>query len=110
MKYRAYNAFNKDKLLEIVFRPNPIRWNDNFIGENNPIRNVANWSSEIKYLRNGKISKEIKNIPKDTGGIYMFYLKGINLPFAEYYKAEHYIHQAKIFTKEQCIISMTRDL
>ena len=85
MRYRAYNAFNKDKSLEILFRPNPIRWMDNFVGNDNPIRDVTNWSSEIKYLNDGKISDEIRNMPKDKGGLYMFYLKGPNLPFAEYY-------------------------
>lgn len=77
MRYRAYNAFNKDKSLEILFRPNPVRWMDNFVGNDNPIRDVANWSSEIKYLKDGKISDEIRNMPKDKGGIYMFYLTPI---------------------------------
>ena len=85
MRYRAFNASNRDKILEIPYRPNPIRWQDNFIGDNNPIRDVANWSQEIKFLKDGKISDEIRNMPNDKGGIYMFYLKGINLPFAEYY-------------------------
>lgn len=58
---------------------------DNFVGDDNPIRNEVNWSSEMKYFRDGKLSDEIKSIPKDKGGIYMFYLKGPNLPFAEYY-------------------------
>lgn len=117
MRYRAYNAFNKDKSLEVIFRPNPVRWKDNFVGLNNPIRDDTHWSQEIKYLRDGEISDEIKSMPKDRGGIYMFYLKGLNLPFAEYYilyigralltpnenickRAMHYLHDERYMIQE----------
>lgn len=98
MGYRAYNAFNRDKAFIIEFRPNPKRWADNFVGLSNPIRDVANWSPEIKYFKDGKLSDEIRNIPKDRGGIYMFYLKGTNIPFAEYYIL--YIGRALLSSKE----------
>lgn len=76
---------SKDCGFEIKYRPNPKRWAENYIGVDNPITNINNWSKEIKYLENGQLSEEIKNIPKDYGGIYMFYLKGISLPFTENY-------------------------
>jgi len=75
-----------------------MRWKDNFVGKDNPIRDVTNWSSEIKYMKDGKISDRIKNIPSDKGGIYMFYLKGINLPFSEFHIL--YIGRALLTEKE----------
>lgn len=37
-----------------------------------------NWSGYIKYLNenNNELSEEIKNLPKDCGGIYVFSFKG----------------------------------
>ena len=98
MLYRAFKASNRDNNYEVCLYPNPIRWKDNFVGEGNPIRNINNWSSEIKYIVDGKLSDEIRNTPKDKGGIYMFYLKGINLPFSEYYIL--YIGRARLTDTE----------
>ena len=98
MLYRAFKASNRDNNYEVCLYPNPIRWKDNFVGEGNPIRNINNWSSEIKYIVDGKLSDEIRNTPKDTGGIDMFYLKGINLPFSEYYIL--YIGRARLTDTE----------
>lgn len=39
----------------------------------------------MKYYEGDGISSDINNLPTDTGGIYMFYLKGINLSFIEKY-------------------------
>lgn len=85
MYYRAFKAYNKDGEYLIEQYPNLLRWKDNFVGEDNPIRDIAKWPSEIKYMTDGKISDDIKALPSDKGGIYMFYLKGINLPFSEFY-------------------------
>jgi len=63
MFYRAFKAHNKDCEYFIEQYPNPMRWKDNFVGKDNPIRDVTNWSSEIKYMKDGKISDRIKNIP-----------------------------------------------
>ena len=87
-KYRAFirdDDVNEQYVLTYYHNPN--RWNDNLLEQDNPIRNMANWSREIKYLntQNDDISDDIKSLPKDHGGIYMFYIKGINLPFVENY-------------------------
>ncbi len=88
MRYRAF-LFSDPSNFQygLTYYHNPQRWNKYKIDDNNPIKNEANWSKEIKYLNdtNSGISSEIKNIPKDTGGIYYFYIKGINLPFIENY-------------------------
>lgn len=83
--YRAFNVNNGDYKYRIELFPNPTRWSESFVGEDNPIRYVDNWSPEIKYMTEGKVSDEIKRISKNKGGVYMFYLKGINLPFSEVY-------------------------
>ena len=36
-----------------------------------------------EYATNDGISDAIKDIPSDTGGIYLFFIKGITLPFFE---------------------------
>ena len=87
-KYRAFirdDDVNEQYVLTYYHNPN--RWNDNLLEQDNPIKNMANWSREIKYLnaQNDDISDDIKSLPKDHGGIYMFYIKGINLPFVENY-------------------------
>ena len=71
----------------LTYYHNPNRWRDNIIALDNPIRNVENWSAEIKYLNesNDDLSDDIKNLPNDTGGIYVFYAKGLNLSFMENY-------------------------
>ncbi len=60
---------------------------ESFLDRANPIAIESNWTDEIKYLNsaNDNISDEIMKIPKNTGGIYMFYIKGICLPFSERY-------------------------
>ena len=72
---------------KLTYVHNPQRWSDNLIASDNPIRNIENWSKEIKYLNesNSAISNAIKKLPNNVGGIYMFYIKGINLPFIENY-------------------------
>lgn len=81
------NAFlaadDQESLHRLDFYHNPYRWNDNLLDKDNPIRDVANWSNEIKYMDGDKVSNEIKTLPNNTGGIYMFYIKGLNLTFVE---------------------------
>lgn len=87
MNYRAFVVEDKAALFEVVYYHKPQRWLDNAVCINNPIMDMQNWSPEIKYLNslNNDISDEIKSIPRDTGGIYMFFIKGICLPFIENY-------------------------
>ena len=83
MEFRAFSR--GDLKYQIEYTPNQRRWQSNYVGKNNPICSEQNWSEEIKYFENGKLSDKIKTLPTNTGGIYMFYLKGINLPFVEHY-------------------------
>jgi hypothetical protein len=85
--YRAFIEENDEKLFEVTYYHKPQRWLDNTVDSTNQIMNVQNWSSEIKYLNNSHdaISDEISNMPNDKGGVYMFYIKGICLPFIENY-------------------------
>lgn len=85
MTVNAFQMECRDAEYSIEYRPNYARWADNDIGEENPIRDINNWSREIKYLINGELSDDIRNIPPTTGGVYIFYLKGKSLPFIEYY-------------------------
>lgn len=75
----------EDKKFDITYYHNPKHWVDNKVDNDNPITQESNWSEEIKYYDGDKVSQQIDRLPKDTGGIYMFYLKGINLPFIEKY-------------------------
>lgn len=85
--YRRAFIDDENKLFDITYYHNPNRWAEFAIDQTNPIANEANWSKEIKYLNdaNDDVSDEIKNIPNNTGGVYMFFLKGKTLPFIEKY-------------------------
>lgn len=86
--YRAFIEEDETNIsFQVYYYHNPKRWNDNLIRINNPIRDINNWSSEIKYLNvlGDDISQEIKTLPSDKGGIYMFFIKGLNLSFVENY-------------------------
>ncbi len=105
MDLRAFVASRREKAYQIEYVPNKNRWNEFFVGHDNPICQENNWSEEIKYLDNGALSDKIKSLPTDKGGIYMFYLKGINLPFAEHYIL--YIGRAQ-YTDTESINSRAR--
>lgn len=84
------NAFfyknEEEKLYEVTYFLNPNRWQSVLRDETNPILNENNWADEIKYLNeNQEISDEIKELPRDKGGIYMFYVKAPTLSFIEKY-------------------------
>ena len=86
--YRAFIDSDMDNLMYLVpYYPHPKRWEENFIPIDDPIRDSRLWSPEFKYLNstNDGLSDEIKNISKDHGGIYVFSLKGISIPFMENY-------------------------
>ena len=76
-----------NKLYDITYYHTPSRWINNLIDPSNPIANETMWSKEIKYMNddNNDISDEIKNLPNNTGGIYIFFIKGLSLPFIEKY-------------------------
>ena len=87
MRRNAFDIEFEDRNFEISFNLNPQRWTDNCPDCDNPIFCEDNWQPEIKYLNptNDGISDEIKAIPSNTGGIYLFFIKGITLPFIEKY-------------------------
>ncbi len=102
MNYRAFILSNEDSNYKVSYYLTPSRWIDNAMDSSNPITDVNNWCEEIKYLdeQNQDISTEIKNIPSTTGGVYMFFVKGLNLPFIE--KHIMYIGRCK-YTESQNI-------
>lgn len=85
MRRNAFDIEFEDRNFEIPFNLNPQRWIENCPDYDNPILCEDNWQPEIKYLNptNDGISDEIKAIPSNTGGIYLFFIKGITLPFME---------------------------
>ena len=86
MLYRAFVADDDENLKhEVLYYHNPSRWKDNILPTDDPIKDEKKWSVEFKYLNadNSDISNDIKSLPTDTGGLYIFFLKGINLPFFE---------------------------
>lgn len=59
------------------------------------LHSEAGWSDFIKYLsEDGKLSDDIKQLPNDYGGIYVFFIRGMSLPFSEYYLA--YVGRAQL--------------
>lgn len=63
------------------------------------LHSQESWSGYIKYLDDkNEVSDEVKNLPKDYGGIYIFFIQGISLPFCERYLA--YIGRAQCTKSE----------
>lgn len=57
------------------------------------------WSDYIKYLdNNGKRSKDLNLLPKDAGGLYLFFIQGTTIPAAEKYLV--YVGRAYYTDKE----------
>ena len=81
---------NDDELVKYKWTQcvSPTCWIDN-IAVTSRFHNENDWSDYIKYLNdnNEDISDDIKNLPNDCGGIYIFFVQGINLPFSEHYLA-----------------------
>lgn len=90
--------FEENKLYDIVYYHSPTRWIQ--VETDESLSSPENWSDEIKFLHNNGIdvSEEIKNLPADTGGIYMFFIKGIIISHFENYLA--YIGRAQ-YTNSQ---------
>ncbi len=88
MTYRAFlSKDDKNYLHELVFYHNPSRWALYQLEDGNPAKIETNWSQQIKFFNSDKtdVSDDIKRLPNTTGGIYIFELKGITIPFMENY-------------------------
>lgn len=85
--YRAFVYSGDNIEYEVKYYHNPARWAINRLPTDSPMRDIHNWSSEIKYFNEdgSDVSEAIKGLPTTTGGIYVFYLKGENLPYFENY-------------------------
>lgn len=92
---------NDDELVKFQWKLclSPTCWIDNS-AVTLRFHNESDWSDYIKYLNdnNEDLSDEIKNLPNDCGGIYVFFVQGINLPFSERYLA--YVGRARYTESE----------
>ena len=92
------NSNDQTLVYQCTYYPNPNRWDEVSIDVQKEI-NSLQWSDYIKYLDdNGKVSKELNQLPKDTGGFYLFIIQGVTLPHSERYLA--YIGRAFYTEKE----------
>lgn len=100
MHYRAFITTDENSSYGLQYYHNPLRWKKclkHLTG--NPILDINNWTPEYKfYDEDGEKSTLINQLPNDKGGIYVFYLKGICLPFFENYIL--YIGKASITDNE----------
>lgn len=88
MAQKAFLAsYSQNKLYELSYNHHPQRWKDYTLPNNSPIKDINNWSKEIHYFNQdfSKASNDILQLPTNVGGIYIFYVKGPNLPFFENY-------------------------
>lgn len=86
---------DENKKYDWVYYHYPQRWNKVIPGSLENLVKEENWSRYIKYLdESHSISQSIKDIPCDSGGIYVFFVQGTTLPFLERHIA--YIGRAKI--------------
>lgn len=94
ISFEKYIIDNEENLkFKVDYYHYPDRWQ--CIEIHDTIKSKDKWSVEMKYLsQNGtEPSSEVKNIPDNLGGIYVFFIKGIILPFIESYPV--YIGRAK---------------
>jgi hypothetical protein len=90
--------FEENKLYDVTFYHNPKRWVS--IDRTDLTMSSIDWSEEIKFLSENEtdVSDGIKNLPENSGGIYLFFIKGLIFPYFETYLA--YIGRAQ-FTHSQ---------
>ena len=99
MRLNAFiTTFEENKLFDVLYYHMPSRWHSINIDEFG--LRAEDWSHEIKFIADNEIdvSDEIKGLPTDTGGIYIFFIKGIVIPYFEVYLA--YIGRAQ-FSESQ---------
>lgn len=92
------NKNDQTLVYQCIYYHDPNRWNEASTCTKDAINGLL-WSDYIKYLgQDGKVSKELNNLPKDAGGLYLFFIQGSTLPSSEKYLA--YIGRAYYTDKE----------
>jgi len=97
MKVRAFFISDKIKVHEVINYHYPVFWKTfNF---NDFDVSTANWSAELKYLTVDEmdVTDDIKRLPENAGGIYIFFIKGLVVPQFETHLA--YIGRAQLTPK-----------
>jgi hypothetical protein len=91
-------TFEANKLFDVVYYHMPERWIS--IDKTDIDIPLNDWSNEIKFLSDNEmdVSDDMKKLPDNCGGIYLFFIKGLILPNYETYLA--YIGRAQ-FTQKQ---------
>lgn len=75
---------DETKKYDCLYYIQPNLWNK-YSPITSRLHSKDNWSGYIKYLNDkNEVSDEVKNIPNKYGGIYLFFIQGINLPFERY--------------------------
>lgn len=68
------NKNDQTLVYQCIYYHDPNRWNEASACTKNAINGLL-WSDYIKYLgQDGKVSKEIDKLPKDAGGLYLFFI------------------------------------
>lgn len=71
------------KLFDCLYHLYPKQWKKQYT-LTSKLHTEAEWSGFIKYLGDdGKLSTAIKQLPNDYGGIYVFFIRGMSIPFSE---------------------------
>lgn len=88
MDIEAYLTTHDDTLrYHCKYYHDPNNWN-NCPSEIKEALSEEQWTDYIKYLdEDGNLSPELDHLPKDQGGIYVFFIQGQTLPFTEMYLA-----------------------
>lgn len=99
MTIEAFVTKNEEtKLYDCKYYLQPKLWEEN-LPQTSRLHSSDEWSGFIKYLNdNNSVSEEIKQLPRDYGGIYVFFIRGMSIPFSEFYLA--YIGRAQLTETE----------
>lgn len=89
---------DQTRVYECKYYHDPSLWKEASLVVKTAIQSLT-WSDYIKYLDSeGKLSKELDNLPNNSGGLYLFFIQGTTVPASEKYLA--YIGRAKYTDSE----------
>ena len=84
---------DQTRVYECKYYHDPSLWKGASLVVKTAIQSLT-WSNYIKYLDSeGKLSKELDDLPNNSGGLYLFFIQGTTVPASEKYLA--YIGRAK---------------